>query len=322
MRIFRAGRGAITTLGVGLIALCGSQQALAQVKLQYKFPEGKTLRYKTTTNHFQVTPLMGMEIQSRENKTVVWTQTIGKRRKDSSLPVEVKIESLRANLRLQGGINLTFDSAKPDAKPADPDLAPLADLYKFESQAAYTVVLDDHDKVKAIEGAEKFLESAGRLDAIAREQLRGSIEADRLRTQFEQEHRNLPDGPVKAGESWERTEITDFGGQAFSFRKKYEYVGTEKKADKTLDKIGSKVLEVKCQQDQTSHSPVKVTKSDLKVDSSEGTLLFDREEGCVVEARERTQIKGSVSYAAQGSDQTVQLDLRLQANVQLQPATK
>ncbi len=189
---------------------------------------------------------MGQELQSRENKTVLWTQSIGKRRGDSTLPVEVKVESLRVELRIQGGIDLKFDSKKPDAKIDDPDLALLMAPYKVESAASYSVVLDKEDKVKAIEGIEKLREQASKLDAIAREQIRGRIEADRLKAQFEQEHRNLPDAPAKPGESWERTEVVDYGGQPLSFRKKYEYTGTEKRGKQTLDKITSKVLEVTC----------------------------------------------------------------------------
>ena len=212
--------------------------------------------------------LMGQEIQSRENKTVVWTQTTGKRRGDSTLPVDVKVESLKTTLRLQGGIDLTYDSSKPGGKIDEPDFAPLGDIYKLESQVAYTVLLDGQNKVKAIEGTEKLQEKAkaGKLDPIAHEQVRGLIEAGPLKAQFEQEHRNLPDGPAKTGASWERTEIVEYGGPPLSFRKKYEYTGTEKRGGKTLDKITIKVLEVKCPpQDPKTLSPLKATKSNLKV---------------------------------------------------------
>jgi hypothetical protein len=260
---------------------------------------------------------MGMEIQSRENKTVIVTQAIGKRRADSSLPVEVKVRSLRANLGFHGGARLTFDSTKPDEK-VDPEFAPLIELYQLESAAAYTVVVDGQGKVKAIEGTEPLLQKAARLDAIAREQIRSRIEPDRLKAQFEQDHRNLPDGPVRPGESWERTETLDFGGQALSFRKKYEYAGTEKRGGKTLDKITAKVLEVKCLPDSSAVSPLKVTKSDLKVESSEGTILFDREAGLLVEAREQTQVKGSMTFSGGGTDTSGQMQMRFQNNTQLQ----
>jgi hypothetical protein len=318
MTLHRAGWG---LAAVACLALVGSQPAHAQVKLAYKFPEGTTLTYRTNWNAFQ-TIAMGMEIQSRERKTVVATQAIGKRRGDSSLPVEVKVRSLRVDLGLHGGSRLTFDSTKPDPKIDDPDFAPLVELFQLESTVAYTVVLDGQGKVKAIEGTEPLREKAARLDAIAREQLRSRIEPDRLKAQFEQEHRNLPDGPVRPGESWERAETLDFGGQALSFRKKYEYAGTEKRGGKTLDKITCKVLEVQCLPDSGAATPLKVTKSNLKVESSEGTILFDREAGLLVESREQTRVKGTMTFSGGGTDTSSQTQLNLQANTQLQATAK
>ena len=55
---------------------------------------------------------------------------------------------------------------------------------------------------------------------------------------FKQELRHLPDVLARPGESWERTEVFNVGvGQTLTFHKKYEYVGTEKLGDKTLDRI-------------------------------------------------------------------------------------
>ena len=45
MRIRRAGVG-VVVVGVGFLAMVFSQAAHAQVKLEYKFPEGKKLTYK------------------------------------------------------------------------------------------------------------------------------------------------------------------------------------------------------------------------------------------------------------------------------------
>jgi hypothetical protein len=67
-----------------------------------------------------------------------------------------------------------------------------------------------------------------------------------------------------------------------------------------------------------------VTKSDLKIDSgsSEGTILFDREAGCLVDSRERIKIQGSMTFSGGGMDITGQLNLTLQSNTQLQTPAK
>jgi Family of unknown function (DUF6263) len=323
MRFRRGGRGGVVMVALACLAPGWSQTARAQVKLEHKFPEGKKLTYRTSWNPFQTLTLAGQEIQSNERKTVVWTQTTGKRRGDATLPVDMRVESLKTTLRLQGGIDLSYDSSKPGGKIEESDYALLGEIYKLESQVAYTVVLDGQNKVKAIEGTEALRDKAARLDPIAREQVRSLIEAGPLKAQFEQEHRFLPDGPARPGESWERTETVDYGGSSLTIRKKYEYAGTEKRGDKALDKITIKVLEVKCPPpDPKSPLPLKATKSDLKVESSEGTILFDREAGCLVESRTRIKTKGTMTFSGGGADTSVPIDLTLQTNTQLQAAAK
>ena len=169
-----------------------------------------------------------------------------------------------------------------------------------------TVVLDEQNKVKAIEGAEKLQEKAEKLSPKARDAIQGRMQSDKLKTRFEQEMRILPDVLARPGESWERTEVLDIGsGQTFTFKKKYEYVGTERRADKTLDKITTRTTEVELQIDPASNSPLKVVKGDLKVASSAGTILFDREAGHVVSSKSKTQIKGDMmTYSFNGNELT------------------
>ena len=163
-------------------------------------------------------------------------------------------------------------------------------------------MLEKQSKVRSIEGTEKLVEVAERLtDSIAREEFECAIGADRLKTKFEQTLRMLPDVPAHAGESWERTEMLEVNGQTFTIRKKYEYVGTEKKGEKNLPKISQKVLDVKYDTDAKAKLPLKVVKSDLKIQSSDGMILFDREEGHVVSASQKIQFKGNMTFSAQAS---------------------
>ncbi len=233
------------------LAFLWTQAAQAQVKLEYKFPEGKKLSYKSTVKTRQVLTLQGMEIETESEQASVSTQTNGKRRDDSNIPVEEKAESLHLELSLPGGASLTFDSSNPDAKIDNPALAFLGEALKLASQTSYTVVVDAHNKVKAIEGNEKNLEKAEKLSPQARDLIQGRMEAEKLKQRFEQEHGNLPEVLARPGESWERTETLDLsGGQILSFKKKYEYLGTEMKGDRTLDKIKTRVTEVELKQDR------------------------------------------------------------------------
>jgi hypothetical protein len=324
MTVRRAGTRVVATLGMACLVALWSQKVGAQVKLEYKFPEGKKLTYKTTSRVRQVLSFMNnQEKESILRETKIWTRSVGKRRSDSTLAIEEKVEFLRNEYTFPDGIKMTLDSSQPKIKADNRELAFLGDVFKQESAIAYTVVLDKETKVKAIEGTEKLKEKAEKLDdPIAREEFQNEIGTDRLKTKFEQAIHNFPDVLARTGEPWERTEILDINGKTFTVRKKYEYRGTEKKGDKALEKIGFKVFEVKYDQEPMSKLPVKVVKSDLKVESSEGAILFDREEGHVVSSSDRIRIKGNMTYSGGGVDQAAPFDLNVDANTQLQPATK
>ena len=313
----------VAVVGAGLLAMAFSQAARAQVKLEYKFPEGKTFKYKKTSKMHQALTINGMEIPTDVDTTTVVLESVGKTRSDATVPIELKNEAFRVELSTFGGLNLTYDSSMPNAKIENEQLAFLGDVFKLAGETVYTVVLDAQKKVKAVEGVEKLLEKADKLEEKAKAQVRGQFDADKFKKNFEQSHQNLPDVLARPGESWERTEVLDAGGgQTITFRKKYEYVGTEKKGDKILDKITSKATEVKFSMDPNAESPLKVTKSDLKIESSSGTILFDREAGCVVDSKEKFQIKGNMTFSIQGMELPGELDLTTDNHVELLPSAK
>jgi hypothetical protein len=323
MKVCRACKVAMAFLGVAYLALVWSQAAQAQVKLEYKFPEGKKLTYKMTSKRHQSLTFMGMEIESGEDRSLVESLTIGKRRGDRALPIARKVESLRVEISLPGGNILTYDTTNPNSKIDAKGFTFLGDVYKLAGEVAYTVVLDDHNKVKAVEGTEKLREKIEKLDPKTQDMIRTEYEADTFKRSFDQALQILPDVLARPGEPWERTQIVEADrGQTLSFRRKYEYVGTEKKGDKTLDKISSKVLEVKNNMDSNSNLPLKVVKSELKVESSEGKILFDRNEGHLVSSTEKVRIKGNITYSANGMDIPSTVDLNIETNVELQPAAK
>jgi len=317
-RWWRAGIGAVW------LAFAWSQAAQAQVKLEYKFAEGKKLTYKSTVKTKQVLTLQGMEIETATEQVAVSSQTSGKRRDDSNIPIEEKNESLRLELSLPGGASFTFDSSNPDAKIDNPGLAFLGEALKLASETSYTVVVDAHAKVKAIEGNEKVIEKAEKLSPQARDLIHGRMEADKLKQRFEQEHGNLPEVLARPGETWERTETLDIsGGQVLSFKKKYEYLGTEMKGNKTVDKIKTWVTEVELKQDPAANSPLKIVKSNIKVESSEATMLLDREEGHVVSVKGKFRLTGDkMIYSINDMEIPGALDLTMETDTELQPPAK
>jgi hypothetical protein len=293
--------------------------AQAQVKLEYKHIEGTTSKVKTASKTHQILSIAGMDIETNSEETVVSSSAVGKRRPDGTLPIEVKIEDLKAQLSLPGGLSLDFDSANPPAKKDDSPIGFVLDIFKAVAGSAYTVTLDKQDKVMGVEGLQKVLDKANDLDPKAAAALKGRLDVERIKDAYEQEHGNLPPILVREGETWERKEVSDIGGgQTLTFQKRYEYQGTVEKDGATLDKIGVKALAVKYDMDANADSPAKVDKSDLHVESSDGTILFDRKLGTVVERKGSTRIKGDMTLTVNGMELPSKLDLSLETGSQLQ----
>ena len=307
-----------------LVVVCAlGSVTQGQVKLEFKPPEGTTERHKSESKVHQIMTINGMDIETNADQGVIATTSYGKRQADGTLPVEIGLDSIKIKMTLPGGIELNLDSADKDPKVELPQFAFLADMFKAMRGTTYTVVLDSKNDVKFVEGTEKNLTRVADLPKAATDALKSRFDPDRIKREYEQVHRIFPEGLVREGEPWERTETSDIGaGQTLTFKKQYEYKGTVKKGEKTLDKIAVKSLEVTYKMEPNAESPAKVTKSDLKVESSDGTILFDREAGTFVERSDKTRMKGDMSLSVGGMDLTAKLDLTLDSTTTVEKSAK
>jgi len=302
----------VRRVAAALAIVCASVGAVqAQVKLEYKVPEGVTYRQKAASKTHQVLTIAGNDVVTDADEEGVATSAAGRRRADGTLPVEITIRSVKTRLSI-AGMEFTIDSADKDPKVDLPQLAFLADVIKALRGSSFTLVLDAGNALKSVEGTEKNLAKAGELSPQAAAALKSRFDVDRIRRQHDQMRQVLPEGLVREGEPWDRTEATEIGGgQTLTFKKRYEYKGTAEQGGRTLDRIDVKATEVAYAMDPNVDSPAKVTKSDLKVESSAGSILFDRESGTVVERKEKTRMKGTMAMTVAGMDLDVALDLTL-----------
>jgi hypothetical protein len=109
------------------------------------------------------------------------------------------------------------------------------------------------------------------------------------------------------------------GGQTLTLETRYEYVGTEEKGGKTLDKITLKTTKVAYAMDPNTKSPLKVKSSDLKVTASEGTILFDRQAGSIFESVSKIRIEGDMKTEINAMELPAKLDLTIENKTTLQP---
>lgn len=297
--------------------------ASAQVTLEYKFPVGTRDRVTVTTKTNQTLTIAGMDIETKAHSTIVMAHSVGQRKPDGMLPVSQKIESIKTEIELPGGNQLKIDSSDPDAKIENPDLAFLGDVYKALIGATHTFLLDDHGKVKFVEGTEKVLAKLDSLDPKVAALVKGQLQPETVQRSFEQSHANLPDMPIRQGETWERTEMSEIGGgQLLTFKRRYEYLGTVEQDGRTLDKIGVRATAVTYTMDPTAESPAKVEKSDLKIESSDGMILFDRAAGETLKSTDKTHIKGDMTLKVGEMVLPTKLDLTLESTSTLEPRAK
>jgi hypothetical protein len=288
--------------------------AQAQVKLQFKFPENQRFRVQEKTLIDQTLTINGMEVPTKSEQSSRGLVAIGAKRDDGSVPVVRTIEAVRSEVELPGGQTLTFDSDdKAEAPEGEvPQLKQAREVIKALGGANYTIIIDKDGKVAGIEGAERAVPKADSLDPEVADLIKKRFSVERLKKDSQEEYGLFPDILLREGEPWERSETMDLGGsQTMTFQRKYEYQGTVEEKGRTLDKIGVKATAVSYRMEPSPAVPVSVSKSDLKIESSDGTILFDREEGRIVRSKIKTRITGDMTLEAGGMELPTKLDLSI-----------
>ena len=297
-------------LSMSLALVLGAASAApAQVRLALKRDEGVS-RVQETTKITQSISILGMEVKTNANVETMSTITVGRRMADGTVKYQDKMERMKALLELPGNMKLTFDSDKPEeAKNDSQALEGVLELYKWLAKNSFTYVADKDNRVVGVEDLDKTLAT---LPPAAGEQAKQEFNAESLKREANQVANALPDKPVVKGDKWMRTEVSNLGaGQSLTYETYYEYLGTVEKDGKTLDKIGIFIGSVKFGIAENSMLPAKVVRSDLKIDSTTGHLLFDRESGQIVERVSATRITGPMTLDVNGMQFEAALDLTL-----------
>ena len=287
--------------------------AMADVKLERKYIPDTTATTQTETSTKQTLTLAGMDLTSNISQFLIATSTIGKRNEDGTLPIVEKIEKLQSRLSLPGGLEISFDSGDPDKKADNALLEPVLDLLRVIAKSKTTTLLDKENKIKGIEFADNPVEKVS-------DDFKSRFDPAKRKKNAEQELGMLPDNAVKSGDTWTHTSESDLGGgQILTLETRYEYVGTEDKGSKTLDKITSKATSVTYSMNPESKSPLKVKSSELAIAASEGTILFDRTKGAIVEAVNKLKITGDLKTEIMGKEFPAKLDLAIETKSTVQP---
>lgn len=300
-------------LSLTLLAAGWAAPAMAQVKLEHKFVEGRKTVTHATAKITQTLMLAGMGLETVSDRFVISTSQAGKRDAEGKLPIEQSTNKLTVTAKLPGGITLSFDSDDPDKKADNPLLEPFIRVMRASAKARPVLVRDASGKVVAVEGLEKAAEGLP-------EELRGDFNAEKAMKAANQELESLSSNPVKIGDTWSKNSDLQLGsGQVMAMTTEYKYLGEVKEGGKSFDKIESKTTAVSFSIADDSRLPLRVTKSDLKPTESAETTLFDRSAGQVQSTKGKLRIQGALDFTINGQALPGKLDLLIESETVRQP---
>lgn len=284
--------------------------ASAQVELKFKYVEGRQTTETRIENFTQTLKIMGMDFETKTTTETVTSMVEGKKDADGSLPLEIKVDSMKTEMAIPGGGMFVFDSAKPDDAKTDGPLQFLLDALKRLVGFKQVVHVASDGTAKSVDGNEKLLENIDQLDPQAQAVLKAAAKPETVVREFNERIHRFEPGLVRQGDSWERTEQDSIGGgSVMTAKKKYEYQGTVKSGDKELDKIGVTYLDAKLEFDADANPNAKITNPMFKVESSEGTILFDRNAGIVTESKSKLKLKGTMKIEINGAELDTEVEM-------------
>lgn len=296
------------------LAFCvvGAISAVAhgQVSLQRKFKEGSTRTVDVTTNLDQTLVFGGMNSEVSSETRLVVTSNYGTRDSAGQLRIDETINSMQVNTKIMGS-EYAFDSANPDSAGSSL-LEILRPIHKAISGRKTTTVYDKNNAIVSIDFDQSVLNN---VPEGARALVAGQFDPEQMKRAASEESQRLPSGPVKKGDTWERTSKLNLSaGQIMTSSTNYTYEGEVEKDGKKLDKITFKTTAVEFGL-ENSTLPFTVKSSDLKPVESKGEIWFDREAGEVLEQTAMVRIKGNIMFAMNDKEIPAELDLKMESSL-------
>ncbi len=255
--------------------------ASAQVKLEWKWKEGDTFYVKTTRLIKQkVTirdpggdPKKSRDVTLESEITTVLRYKVAKKESNGVVTLSQEIESLV--VRSPGGNVSRPDAVAPETK-LTLTLAPNGEVTKVEGYRGLIQRLadkqSDRDVIEKVLTEETLKQAANEIFAI------------------------LPAQPVKQGATWPRSTAYQLGPLGkLSLKRTFTFEGEEKSASKTVSKMS---FNTEATQFASNRRPgeawFEINPDQLKQCEGKGTLLFDAENGRLVQVDLTSRIKGTM----------------------------
>ena len=288
----------------------------AQVTLEIKQSEKSTVTQQSDITLKQILQIAGQEIETQSIQKLTTEFVTGARDDDGTLSTRVTFKKWIGTWAFPGGIEMKFDNAVPDAKAPLEQLEPILDAVRTMINHPTTHVFNKDGSPKSVNVPEAAIEKL-------QGPLKNEFNAKQLLNQLKQEHARLPNKAVSKDNTWVRKEIIPLGaGQVLNLRIDYTYNGTIEKNGHTLDLITGKVTDIAYEMKAENATPLTVKDSDIDVRKSSIELVFDRKSGRFVETKNLIQVKGDMTFEANGQELPGKLDLTIEQNITELPKEK
>ncbi len=189
-------RGAFFLAIVGL-ALAPLTAEAQQVELRYQYEEGAELRYEMVST--STTGMPGMGDVRQEQRQVIRMNVLSVDG-EGNARIRHTVESIRLDMVTPMGTQ-SYDSESGNA-PTDPAMAPLAAMAGISSEV---VIRPDGSLVDAGDLQSWIEQMLQGLDAEARAQVEGLLDAEALEGMMEQSFQALPPSRMAVGDTWEQS---------------------------------------------------------------------------------------------------------------------
>lgn len=278
-----------------------------QVTLVHKFTEGESYKVKTTVKADQKLTIAGQDGGTTSNTSLELKMSAGKRDADGKLPLTMETNILSSEIGLPMGIKIKYDSKNPDAK--DEGGNEVTDLIrekiKASAKMSTTIILGKDNQVLEVQGIKPG----------------SDVNPDDIKEEFAEQAKTFPNKPLKKGDTWEREAKVNLGsGQFFTVKRKYTYEGETTKSTvnstRKVHKITAVDSDAKFSIKEGGALPFKVTKSELKVDESKNTILFDLEAGRSIESNSNLRVSGKIGLSFNNMPIDGDLDLTMKSQVE------
>lgn len=175
------------------IVLTLATHSFAQVELRWKVADNEKLSTTARTKVDQTLSIADQDLKTKTEQTIVVSTVSDQRSPDGTIRRTSKIESLKANMSLPGGVELEFDSAKP-VEPQGTQYDVVLDLLQAVAKTNSKSVLGKDNRTISIEVDRSEHE---KLDDTVKRLIEGRFDSGYLKEASNKELDQIPSKPVK-----------------------------------------------------------------------------------------------------------------------------